>query len=280
MRFSPGEKYRFAGSQNPPHDRFPNSLSLMKILPLAAQLYTVRQACQKDFAGTLKAVAKIGYRAVELAGFYGVPAVEARRLLDEANLMAVGAHFPMDRLRNDVQGVVDECHALGVHHVVCSGPGTSAYSDAKAWRGIGGMLDGIGLWLKQKGLTLCYHNHAFEFEKFEGRPVLDWLLDGCSAENVAAELDVYWIKKGGEDPAAWMERLGARCVLLHLKDFGGDGEFAEVGTGTLDFGRILATARKCGVRGFIVEQDTCKGPPLESLAVSFENLRRLAPDLL
>jgi len=251
----------------------------MKSLPLAVQLYTLREQCAGDFEGTLRAVARMGYRAVELAGLHGMPLRDLRKLLDELGLMAFASHHGMDRLRNQCDEVIQECHFLGNRFVVCSALPENCRKDAEGYRRGAQWLDAIGARLREHQLQLCYHNHAFEFERFENQTGLDRLYQSCQDGNVKAELDVYWVSKGGGDPVRWIEQLDQRCALLHLKDMGPDGGFAEVGAGCLDFGSILKAARKAGAHGYIVEQDVCSRPPLESIAISLENLRRLAPDL-
>lgn len=246
--------------------------------PLALQLYTVRELCAKDLKGTLKAVAKAGYKAVELAGTYGHEPSAMRAALDQCGLRVFSAHLDLDRLAREPEAVAKECAILGAKFAVCSGPATEQ-RNAEGYRATAAKLEKAGAALKGFGIRVCHHNHNWEFAKHEGRSGLRWLMEETTPKNVAFELDVYWAAKGGEDPVAWMERLGSRCPLLHLKDMDAGGDFAPVGTGKLDFARILAVAEGMGVEGYIVEQDTCKGSPIESITTSFRNLKRIAPSL-
>ena len=247
--------------------------------PLALQLYTVRELCAKDLEGTLKAVAKAGYKAVELAGTYGQEPSAMRTALDRYGLRTFSAHVDLGRLAKEPKVVAKECAILGVGFAVCSGPAPEL-RNAEGYRATAALLENAGAALKSSGVRVCHHNHAWEFEKHDGRSGLRWLMEETTPKNVSFELDVYWAAKGGEDPVAWMERLGSRCPLLHLKDMDAKGDFAPVGTGELDFTRILAVAEGMGVEGCIVEQDTCKGSPIESIATSFRNLKRIAPSLV
>ena len=251
----------------------------MTSLPLAVQLYTLREQCAQDFEGALRAVARTGYRAVELAGLHGMSARDLRKLLAELKLTAFACHAGLDRLENQFVEVIQECHFLESLFVVCSSLPENCRKNAEGYRLGAQRLDAVGARLREHQLQLCYHNHAFEFELFENRSGMDWLYESCSKNNVKSELDVYWVKKGGADPVHWIEQLGRRCAILHLKDMDANGDFAEVGTGCLDFSAILKAAQKAGVHGYIVEQDVCSRPPLESIAISLENLRRLAPAL-
>jgi len=125
------------------------------------------------------------------------------------------------------------------------------------------------------GLTLCYHNHAHEFQQFDGQYVLDIVFD--AAPGLGAELDTYWIKYGGPDPAAYIGKYNGRVPLLHLKDMtgGDDRTFAEMGRGIIEWTPIIEAAVKAGVRWYIVEQDECAGDSLESARISAAFVREL-----
>lgn len=249
-------------------------------LPLAVQMYTLRDDCARDFEGTLRAVSRIGYRGVELAGWNGMSAMDLRKLLDSLQLMPVAQHVGYDQLRNLKEDFIQDSIQLGMPYWVCPYLAEGDREGVEAYREVARVLNDVGAKLKARGIQLCYHNHAFEFERFEERTALQWIFDTAAVDHLHAELDVYWVKKGGEDPLDWIRRLGKRCALLHLKDMRDDGSFAEVGAGNLDFSAILEMAVHSGVRGFVVEQDVCPGPPLDSLAISFGNIKRIAPTLI
>lgn len=252
----------------------------MPALPLAAQLYTVRDDCARDFEATLRAVARMGYRAVEFAGLHGLTPQATRGLAESLGLRGISSHFGFNRLETEPDTVIGEARALGIPLIACPSVPEDRRRDAAGWRHAARTLDAAGAKLRAAGLQLCYHNHSFEFEIFDGKPGLAHLYDTTSPENVHAELDVYWVRKGGDDPVKWIERLKGRCSALHLKDMSADGGFAEVGHGSIDFPAVLRAAEKSGVRAFIVEQDVCTRPPLESLAMSLEYLRKVAPFLV
>lgn len=241
--------------------------------PVALQLYTVREDCQRDFAGTLRQVAAMGYAGVELAGYGGFTAAALRSLLDDLGLAVAGNHVRLERLENELDQVIEENLVLGNRYVVCPSIPEYRRQDEAGWRQVAGSLDAIGQRLKAHGLQLCYHNHAFEFVRVGEGYALDLLFAATDPDRVKAELDVYWVRRGGEDPVAYLRRLGPRCPLVHLKDMAPDGSFAEVGTGQLDFAAICAAAS--GAAWFVVEQDVCQRPPLESARISLENLHRM-----
>jgi sugar phosphate isomerase/epimerase len=251
----------------------------MATIPISVQLYTVRDLTAKDFAGTMKQVAQIGFKEVELAGYGNLKsAAEAKTALDDARLKVSGAHAPLDRLEKELDLVMNESDTLGNKLIICPWLAEDRRKDAAAWKQIGQTLNKIGRAVHERGFDFAYHNHSFEYQKFAGKYGLDILLDNCDPHLVKAEIDVYWVKHGGEDPVERLNKMGDRVIALHLKDMakGEDRKFAEVGTGILDFKAILETAAKNGVRYGAVEQDNTYGrPPLESIKTSLENLQKL-----
>jgi sugar phosphate isomerase/epimerase len=246
---------------------------------IACQLYTVRALTHADFPGAIKAVADIGYRAVELAGYGSArTAGEARKVLSDHGMAVVGSHTNLENLERNLPRLIEESRALGNRTIVLSFLPEPRRTDAAGWRSAARLLDQIGATLRQQGLELAYHHHHFEFQKFDGKYALDILWENSEPQNLKAELDTFWIKYGGEDPAGYIARLGARTPLLHLKDMRTrpDRRFAEVGDGILAFPAILAAAERAGVRWGIVEQDsTYDTPPLDAVRRSFEHLRHL-----
>ena len=251
----------------------------MAVIPISLQLYTVRDLAAKDFAGTLKEVSNIGYRNVELAGYGNLKtAKEAKKALDDAGLKVSGAHAPIDALEKNLNQVLDENAELQNTTVICPWLPEQRRKDAAGWKQCAETLSNIGRACHEKGVDFAYHNHSFEFEKFDGKTGLDILFDNCQPHLVRAEVDVYWVKHGGEDPVTRINQLGRRVILLHLKDMtpGEDRKFAPVGTGILDFKAILDVASRLGVKYGVVEQDNCyELPPLNAIRISYQNLQKL-----
>src|SRR5262245_52503120 len=192
---------------------------LMNKIPLAVQLYTVRELCAKDFIGTLSEVAKAGYRHVELAGMHGLNASQLKKALDDLGLTVISAHVNPQ----ETQKVLDDCAVLG-HRVVACGYDKSKLTTLAGCREAGRVLGEAGAKLRKGGVSLCYHNHNWEFEKVDGKYALDVLYESSDAQDLKAQLDVYWIKRGGADPVTYLRKVGARCATLHLKDMAGNGD--------------------------------------------------------
>jgi sugar phosphate isomerase/epimerase len=240
----------------------------MRNIPVALQLWSVREDLQRDFAATCRTIRAIGFDGVEFAGLAGVDAARARTILDDAGLVAAGMHIPHDRLQSDLDVVVTEARVLGTRHVTCASWPADDFVSAAGCETVGRKLGAIGRALHAAGLRLTHHNHAAEARAIEGRSVFDRLLDAAVPEDLAAEPDVYWLHVGGCPPAEFIRKHGARCPLIHLKD----GK--ELGSGPVDFSAVFsAIDAAAGVEWLIVEQESFDRPPLESVARSFNQLR-------
>jgi len=249
----------------------------MKQLPIALQMYTLRDDTQADFEGTFRKVAEVGYAGVEFAGYGNRSAAELRRMLDDLGLKCAASHEGIDGLEADLNAAIDFHKELGNRFVVIPWLGEDRRGGPDGWKKVAATCAEIGKKLNEAGLTLCYHNHSFEFERFGGEYGLDILYANAPASALKAELDTYWVKHGGEEPIAYINRYAGRVPLVHLKDMAaGEGrEFAEVGEGILDIPGIVDAAVKAGSEWIIVEQDVCKRPPLESVRLSLDNLKKM-----
>lgn len=245
----------------------------MTQIPVAVQLYTLRNALENDFIGTLERVAEIGYHGVELAGYGNLTVLELKETLDRLDLKVAGNHVSIEELSNDLDQVIADQKILANQYVVCPFV-LPEDRNPDFYQELAQLLNRVGKQLKAVGLELCYHNHDFELEQMpNGQTVLAYLYDQVPVEYLKAELDLYWLQKAGEDPLEWIGRYQDRTALIHLKDMTTDGEqfFAELGTGGLDLESILA---KGNPEWWIVEQDESRMDPLESIQISYHYLQK------
>jgi len=242
---------------------------------VALQLYTVREELKKDFAGTLRAVAEMGYPAVQLSGYGGQTASELKRLLDDLGLAVAGSHVGLDALEAHPDQEIRYCLDVGTIDVVIPAIPAERRQSKEDWLRLADLFDRLGSRCQALGARLSYHNHAFEFEKLDGQFALDLLLGSTSPALLKWEPDVYWIAYGGQDPAAYIRQYAGRTPLVHLKDMAAtpDRTFAEVGEGTLDWPAIFAASEESGAEWYIVEQDRWARPALEAAALSLKHLR-------
>ena len=249
----------------------------MEKIPVALQLYTVRDQLREDFEGTVRKVAGIGYAGVELAGTGDRSASDLRKLLDGLNLKVAGSHVGWAALEADLNRVIEDNLTLGNAYVVCPSVPQDRRGGADGYRETARKLSQIGEACKRQGIQLCYHNHSFEFQKFDGVNALDALYEASDPRFLQAEIDTYWVQHGHEDPAAYIRKYAGRCPLIHLKDMepGAERFFAEIGEGVMDFKAIFEASEAGGAAWYIVEQDRCRRSPIESARISFENLKKM-----
>lgn len=246
--------------------------------PIAAQMYTVRQAAAEDFRGALRRVAELGYAGVELAGTFGLSAAELAQTLRELGLTCVSAHITLADLRQNLAREIEYYQVVGPTYLVCPWLAPEQRGRESDYRALGAELNRIGETCRAGGLQLCYHHHDFELVQFDGSYALDLILTESEPANLQLEADTYWLKFGGVDPAAYIRQWPGRTPLIHLKDMttGQPPTFAEVGTGILDWPAIFAAAEAVAAQWYLVEQDRCPGDPFESLKISRENLRGMS----
>lgn len=244
--------------------------------PIAIQMWTLRDLVAADFADTLRQVARIGYGAVEFAGYGDLPAADVRRMMDDLGLVPAGAHVGIAPLEEDFDRVADFHLELGCTNIIVPGPPAGFERTAANWAALGSRIAALLPLAARRGIALHYHNHGGELARFDGRPALDILLQTAGA-GLGAEIDVYWVKFAGDDPAEAVSRRAGTCHMVHLKDMahGATPRDVEVGEGVLDWPSIFHACREAGVEWYVVEMDNCPKPPLESIELALRNLRRM-----
>lgn len=225
------------------------------------QLYSSRKF--PPLADTLSMLAGLGYTQVEgFGGLYGPsddPA-ELRAMLDANELAMPTGHFGIDALEGDPAKAVATAHTLGMTTIFA--PHIAADlrpTDAKGWAAFGKRLAEAGKPVLDAGLDFGWHNHDFELAQVDGEFVLDLILAG--SDDIGLELDLAWVKVGGQDPVAWIEKHAGRLISVHLKDIAPKGEcadedgWADVGHGTMDWPSIVAALGKTRVKYQVMEHD-------------------------
>lgn len=237
---------------------------------VGVQLYTIRDECERDFAGAIARVGELGYDGVELFNLHGRDAADVRVLLDDAGLAAAGMHAGLEALETELARLVDELGELGTDRLVLSWiePGDGAVE----------RLTAVGAAVRAAGLSFGFHNHWLELEpQPDGRTFLDALRD-VPADELFLELDLGWIWHAGADPLEQLELTNGRCPLVHLKDYASrEGrDDVPVGDGVVGYERIVPAALRAGTEWLIVEEDEVGDRPYDALARSLAAARRFA----
>jgi sugar phosphate isomerase/epimerase len=203
----------------------------------------------------------------------GMTVAELKGHLNRYGLQVIGCHAGLDKLTGDLDSLLDYLQEVGGSYLALS----SRFDSKQAVIDSAKIFNQIGENCRKRGVQFLYHNHNWEFVKFDREYAYDILFRETDPEFVQAELDTYWVKRAGEDPAAYIRKLKNRLPLLHIKDVepGEEQFFAEVGEGILDFSEILQAASEAGTQWLVVEQDKCRRSPFESLSISYKNLQKL-----
>ena len=233
---------------------------------LTVQLFTLRDPLSSDWKGTLAALRQIGLEYVELAGDYGKSAAEWRETLDELGLKASGAHIGLDKLEGDLDSVIADAKTLGMDYIIVPWISAEEYKDG--WTAFGKRLQPIGEKIHDAGLTLCYHNHDFEYANGDG---LAELYAATTHEALKAEIDAAWVSLGGQDPETVINGMAGRVPLVHGKDYdkSKSPQWTPAGQGSMDLAKVVAAAEAAGVEFIAIELDESPGAPLDAVAESY-----------
>lgn len=267
-------------------------------LPVALQLYSVRDVLSQDYRGTLEQVKAMGYQGVELPGFSnGKDPKEVRKILEELDLPAMSCHYPTPILWSTPEKAFEDCVTAGCRYVAIPWLDKTVELAEENLEATFRKIGEIGKKAKEYGLTLLYHNHNFEFVMSKGKYILDRMYDEVPAEYLQTQLDTCWVRVGGEDPAEYVRKYTGRAPLVHLKDFYGQaGEgmfeligqkpapvkrdenfsFRPIGHGMQNIPPILEAAEAAGAQWVIVEQDSSpERPTMEAAKMSRDYLKSL-----
>lgn len=248
----------------------------MKIEQVALQLYTLRDHLKTptDIAASLQKVRAIGYQAVQVSGMGPIAESELKTILQGEGLTLCATHEPANTILNDPQAVVERLKKLECIYTAYPHPAGIDFADFSQVERLAKQLEAAGKVLHEAGQVLTYHNHATELVRCGEGTILDYIYEQTDATYLQGEVDTYWIQYGGGDPVEWCQKLDDRLPLLHMKDYRflttNQPVFGEIGSGNLNWKKIVAAAEASGCQWFIIEQDTCPGDPFESIAKSYE----------
>jgi sugar phosphate isomerase/epimerase len=240
--------------------------------PVGLQLYTLRRPFAEDPVGTLERIKAAGYDSVEFAAPLDMDFAPLAARMREIALDCPSVHVGLADLAGRPDRVLAVARELGCRFVVLP------YVDPNGadWRAVVAQAEAFAKRARDEGFRFAYHHHNFEFDASHGVRPFDILVGESDPALLDFELDVYWLKKGGEDPQAMIERLAGRVKLLHLKDMAADGAMADVGAGVFDIPALVAAARAAGVEHVFVEHDFPPKPYWPSVEASVRYLRALA----
>lgn len=242
---------------------------------IGCQLIVFGRRTADDLPGVLREIALAGYDGIEAGNLFTShdPAL-VRDLLAETGLSVAGMHsgYPDCKDAAKVEAAIEYLHAVGARYYIISGvpegEGIEKYERAAE------TFNNLGALLKDEGITFCYHNHAFEFEAFDGVKGIHRLAELLDPAVAKLCVDVYWVTVGGEDPAEFIRRYADRAPFYHFKD-GAPGQFIELGLGTVNLRAAAEAALSAGAQWIVAEQDTTTLPHPISISLARGYLRGL-----
>jgi len=246
---------------------------------IALQLYSVREDCAKDFNGTLKAVAEMGYEGVEFAGYYGRSAENLRSILDDLGLKVAGTHIGINTLLGEeFDRTVEFNRILGNRFLIIPGLPAEMLSSKTKCLETAGLFNDIARKLRKEGMRIGYHNHMAEFKKVDGERIWD-LFFSSTIPDVVMQLDTGNAMHGGVDAEGVLEivrKYPGRAVTVHVKEYSSKDPKAVVGEGEMKWREFFELCRTVGgTEWYIVEQESYVYPPFECVKRCLENLRRM-----
>jgi sugar phosphate isomerase/epimerase len=281
-------------------------------LPIGLQLYTVGQEMDSDPAGTLKRVAAVGYKTVELSPLSKTPPRDLKKMLDDTGLKNPSGHYMLPDLMSKLPEMTEQAKMFGQEFMTVTVPWVSDPSRFKPdpaqgefalfiaiisgltlddWKWNAEQFNKIGEQVKKAGLQLAYHNHNFEWRKYGDVTGYDEFLRLTQPDLVKLELDCGWATVAGQDPVAYLTKYSDRYRLLHVKDFrkgftprteligkdSGAPVPTELGRGAIDYRKIFAAAAHAKIRALFVEQEPpfTEMPALEAIKIDFEYVNGL-----
>ena len=255
----------------------------MKKFGVGIQLYGVKEAMKADFEGTLRALSEMGYEYVEFAGYFDKTGEEIKNLLDKYGLKCISVHQALAFFDEDPEEKIKFLKTFGVKYVVQPWYEASKLAGTPDWDETVRKFRATADLLKNHGMMFGYHNHDFEFQKYEGKYLHDYIFDAIPKDEIVPELDTCWVHYAGIRPEEKIREFAGRVQIVHLKDFvcknlaagpvydlidtkGGSTkkpasheengfEFRPLGMGIQDFDAILKACDESGTEVVIVEQD-------------------------
>jgi len=257
------------------------------MMKIALQLYSIHDAMEQDFEGTLRKVKEMGYEGVEFAGLFGHEPAEVKSLIEKYALVPVSAHVSIEELAETPARRVGDYKLIGCRYIAVPWLNEDKRYGTPAYRQVKSDLVAVAEECERQGITLLYHNHAFEFAKVNGEYVLDLLYKEIPL--LQSEIDTCWVNASGEDPAMFVRKYAGRAPVVHLKDFVYRDdvkddpnltiyekvEYRPLGTGLQDVPALVKAAADAGASWVVVEQDkpSMGNSPLECAQMSIDFLR-------
>ena len=230
-----------------------------KLDKFGLQLWTVKNALAADPKGVLKQISQDGYKQVESfegnkGMFWGMTNTEFKKYMDDLGMTIISSHCETGK---DFEKKASDAAAIGMKYLL--NPYVGVQKTVDDYKKVAGEFNKNGEVCKKAGIRFGYHNHAHDFKMIEGQSPMDIYLQNTDPSLVDFEMDIYWVVTAGQDPEAWLTKYKNRFRLCHIKDRIKNTKEEDasciLGEGSIDFPKIIKTARDNGMQYYIVEQE-------------------------
>ncbi len=257
-----------------------NAMSSNRLERFGIQLYTLRADLPKDPKGILKQVADMGFHQIEgyegpQGMFWNMGHKDFKKYLDDLGIEMVASHC---NIRENFEQKVEQAAEIGMKYLIC--PSIGPQKSVKAWGDVTNLFNSCGEICKKSGIRFAYHNHAYSFKPFMGMIPHDFMMDNTDPDLVDHEMDIYWVVTGGADPVEYLNKYPNRFRLCHVKDRLKDASekdthaSCDLGTGMIDFPKVLKAAKENGMKYYLLEQERYdNSTPLTSAAAGATYLK-------
>jgi len=236
-----------------------------KLKNFGIQLWSVRDDLAKDPKEVLKQLASYGYKQIESfeggkGMFWGMSNTEFKAEMDKLGMKIISSHCDISK---DFEKKAADAAAIGMKYLIC--PYKGPQKDLDAFKKFADEFNQKGEICKKNGIRFAYHNHDYSFATMNGEMGQDVMMKNTDASLVDFELDMYWVVAAGQDIETWLKKYPKRFRLCHVKDrkkgapLTDKDESVVVGTGSINYPKILKTAKKYGMEYYIVEQEKWEG---------------------
>jgi sugar phosphate isomerase/epimerase len=244
-------------------------------VPVGLQLYSVRRECEKDMAGTIAAVAKMGYEGVEFAGYFNHKAEDLHKMLDDNKLKCCGTHTQWDTLSDaNLTATIEFNKILGNKYLIVPSLSVRGADPKAAWQKYAEQFNTLAEKVKPHGMRIGYHNHDGDLRPLGDTTSLDVLMSNTRPE-VIMQLDTYWVFSAGADPAVYLKRYPGRTQTTHLKEWTNDKRIAMIGEGDTKWTELFKLYETISnIEWYIIEEE--RSPtPMQAVDQCLKGYRKL-----
>lgn len=238
-------------------------------MEVSLQLYSIHEETKRNFSESIKHVSEIGYKGVEFAGYGGLSEEEVAQLLKANHLYSVGSHCGMPVFEEAFDKELAMSKAIDSEYIICPWAKLDTKEEVDH---LVNVLNNAAIKAKKENIKIGYHNHDFEFNKLDGKYILDLIAENTN-DNVILELDVFWVVFAGVDPIEYIKKWGSKIELIHMKQIDGNRANVDAADGIIDMKKIKEASKYA--KYFIVEHEEFDKPVWDSIKNDFDYLSRI-----